>query len=115
MRQARIQISGTAYGRLAWKGQYDFAGDKVKDVWVSHFHTVAFDNHDKLHITRMLGVPPHATPGRNQRWIDNFAIAHDAPHPCTAHTFINWMYTADNGGVTCTADVRAYAPALAAG
>lgn len=31
------------------------------------------------------------------RWIDNFAIAHDAPHPCTAHTFINWMYTADNG------------------
>jgi hypothetical protein len=44
-----------------------------KDVWVSHFHTVAFENHDKLHITRMLGVPPHATPGRNQRWIDNFA------------------------------------------
>ena len=35
LRQARIQISGTAYGRLAWKGQYDFAGDKVKDVWVS--------------------------------------------------------------------------------
>ncbi|MDG2334762.1 MAG: porin [Myxococcota bacterium] len=35
LRQARIKISGTAYGRLAWKGQYDFAGDKVKDVWVS--------------------------------------------------------------------------------
>ena len=35
LRQARIQISGTAYGRLAWKGQYDFAADKVKDVWIS--------------------------------------------------------------------------------
>ena len=31
------------------------------------------------------------------RWIDNFAIAHDAPHPCTAHTFINWMYGAEQG------------------
>lgn len=25
------------------------------------------------------------------RWTDNFAIPFDAPHPCTAHTFINWM------------------------
>ncbi len=25
------------------------------------------------------------------RWVDNFAIPFDAPHPCTAHTFINWM------------------------
>lgn len=25
------------------------------------------------------------------RWVDNFAIPFDAPHPCTAHTFINWV------------------------
>lgn len=31
------------------------------------------------------------------RWIDNFAIAFDAPHPCTAHTFINWMYGGEQG------------------
>ncbi len=31
------------------------------------------------------------------RWIDNFSIAHDAPHPCTAHTFINWMWGAEQG------------------
>ena len=31
------------------------------------------------------------------RWIDNFSIAFDAPHPCTAHTFINWMYGGEQG------------------
>ncbi|MEM9202415.1 MAG: spermidine/putrescine ABC transporter substrate-binding protein [Actinomycetota bacterium] len=31
------------------------------------------------------------------RWIDNFAVPFDAPHPCTAHTFINWMYSAEQG------------------
>jgi len=31
------------------------------------------------------------------RWIDNFSIAFDAPHPCTAHTFINWMFGGDQG------------------
>ncbi len=31
------------------------------------------------------------------RWIDNFSIAHDAPHPCTSHTFINWMFSAEQG------------------
>ncbi len=31
------------------------------------------------------------------RWIDNMAVPFDAPHPCTAHTFINWILDADNG------------------
>ncbi len=31
------------------------------------------------------------------RWIDNMAIPFDAPHPCTAHTFINWLLDAENG------------------
>lgn len=31
------------------------------------------------------------------RWIDNMAIPFDAPHPCTAHTFINWMLSAEQG------------------
>ena len=31
------------------------------------------------------------------RWIDNMAIPHDAPNPCTAHTFINWLLDGDNG------------------
>ena len=31
------------------------------------------------------------------RWIDNMAIPHDAPNPCTAHTFINWILDAENG------------------
>ena len=31
------------------------------------------------------------------RWIDNMAIPFDAPHPCTAHTFINWILSAEEG------------------
>lgn len=31
------------------------------------------------------------------RWIDNMAIPFDAPHPCTAHTFINWLLDAEQG------------------
>ena len=31
------------------------------------------------------------------RWIDNFSIPFDAPHPCTAHTFINWMWSGEQG------------------
>lgn len=31
------------------------------------------------------------------RWIDNMAIPFDAPHPCTAHTFINWLLDGENG------------------
>ena len=32
------------------------------------------------------------------RWIDNMAIPFDAPHPCTAHTFINWLMDGEQGG-----------------
>jgi spermidine/putrescine-binding protein len=31
------------------------------------------------------------------RWVDNMAILADAPHPCTAHTFINFILDARNG------------------
>lgn len=31
------------------------------------------------------------------RWIDNMAITFDAPHPCTAHTFINWLLDGEQG------------------
>ncbi len=31
------------------------------------------------------------------QWVDTMAIPFDAPHPCTAHTFINWILDADNG------------------
>jgi spermidine/putrescine-binding protein len=31
------------------------------------------------------------------RWVDNMAIAKDAPHPCTAHAFINFILDAENG------------------
>ncbi len=31
------------------------------------------------------------------RWIDNMAIPFDAPHPCTAHTFINWLLDGGQG------------------
>jgi spermidine/putrescine-binding protein len=31
------------------------------------------------------------------RWIDNMAIPFDAPHPCTAHTFINWLLDGEQG------------------
>jgi spermidine/putrescine-binding protein len=31
------------------------------------------------------------------KWIDNMAIVFDAPHPCTSHTFINWIMDAENG------------------
>ena len=31
------------------------------------------------------------------QWVDNMAIVADAPHPCTAHTFINFILDGDNG------------------
>ena len=31
------------------------------------------------------------------RWIDNMAIPFDAPSPCTAHTFINWLMDGEQG------------------
>lgn len=31
------------------------------------------------------------------RWVDNMAVVIDAPHPCTAHTFINFLLDAENG------------------
>ena len=31
------------------------------------------------------------------QWVDNMAVVADAPHPCTAHTFINFLLDADNG------------------
>ncbi len=31
------------------------------------------------------------------RWIDNMVIPMDAPHPCTAHTFIDWMLDSEQG------------------
>ncbi|MEC8018359.1 MAG: spermidine/putrescine ABC transporter substrate-binding protein, partial [Actinomycetota bacterium] len=30
-------------------------------------------------------------------WTDNMALPFDAPHPCTAHTFINFILDAENG------------------
>ncbi|MEK9937658.1 MAG: spermidine/putrescine ABC transporter substrate-binding protein [Ilumatobacter sp.] len=30
-------------------------------------------------------------------WTDNMAVPFDAPHPCTAHTFINFILDAENG------------------
>ena len=30
-------------------------------------------------------------------WTDNMAIPFDAPHPCTAHTFMNFILDAENG------------------
>ncbi len=31
------------------------------------------------------------------RWVDNMAVVKDAPHPCTAHAFINFLLDAENG------------------
>lgn len=31
------------------------------------------------------------------RWVDNMMIVADAPHPCSAHTFINFILDAENG------------------
>jgi spermidine/putrescine-binding protein len=31
------------------------------------------------------------------RWVDNMAVVGDAPHPCTAHTFMNFLLDAENG------------------
>ncbi len=35
-------------------------------------------------------------------WTDNMAIPFDAPHPCTAHTFINFILDAENGAQLST-------------
>ncbi|MDX2380957.1 MAG: spermidine/putrescine ABC transporter substrate-binding protein [Acidimicrobiia bacterium] len=31
------------------------------------------------------------------RWVDTIAIPFDAPHPCSAHTFINWLLSGEHG------------------
>jgi spermidine/putrescine-binding protein len=31
------------------------------------------------------------------RWIDNMSVVFDAPAPCSAHTFINWLLSAEQG------------------
>ncbi len=31
------------------------------------------------------------------QWVDNMAVVADAPHPCTAHAFINFILDGDNG------------------
>ncbi len=31
------------------------------------------------------------------RWVDNMAVVADAPHPCTAHVFINFLLDPENG------------------
>lgn len=31
------------------------------------------------------------------RWVDNMMVVADAPHPCSAHTFINFLLDAENG------------------
>ena len=31
------------------------------------------------------------------RWVDNMMVVADAPHPCSAHTFINFILDAENG------------------
>lgn len=31
------------------------------------------------------------------QWVDNMAVVVDAPHPCTAHTFIDFILDGDNG------------------
>ncbi|MEQ8840096.1 MAG: spermidine/putrescine ABC transporter substrate-binding protein [Acidimicrobiales bacterium] len=31
------------------------------------------------------------------RWVDNMAVVVDAPHPCTAHAFMNFLLDAENG------------------
>ena len=31
------------------------------------------------------------------QWVDNMAVVADAPHPCTAHTFIDFLLDGDNG------------------
>jgi spermidine/putrescine-binding protein len=31
------------------------------------------------------------------RWVDNMSVVGDAPHPCTAHAFINFLLDAENG------------------
>ncbi len=31
------------------------------------------------------------------RWVDNMMVVADAPHPCSAHTFLNFILDAENG------------------
>jgi len=31
------------------------------------------------------------------RWVDSMMVPFDAPHPCTAHTFINWLLDGEQG------------------
>ena len=33
-------------------------------------------------------------------WVDNMAVPTSAPHPCTAHAFINFLLGAENGAAS---------------
>eukprot|EP01048_Picozoa_sp_COSAG05_P002173 COSAG05_NODE_83_length_20755_cov_5.928011_4_plen_282_part_00 len=49
----------------------------ISDVWVEGvgpngtYRKALFENHDKLFLVRMLGVPAPVIPGHDQRWVDN--------------------------------------------
>jgi len=94
--EAQELISETKDRLLAFDSdQYDellVTGDAaVTHGYSGNFLFQFFDADDPAQYTYF--VPEEG----GTRWIDNMAIPHDAPHPCTAHTFINFLLDAERG------------------
>ena len=66
-------VTGVAHG---YSGDF-FAAFDANDLWEDYAYIVPEEGAVK--------------------WVDAMAVLADAPHPCTAHTFINFMLNARNG------------------
>lgn len=76
-----LLVAGETNIAHGWNGDFFGAFDDVSD-----------DNYDAYEHYYYF-VPEEG----GVQWVDNMAILADAPHPCTAHTFINFLLDAENG------------------
>ncbi len=64
-----------------WNGDFFAAFDEISDD--------DFDAYERYYYF----IPEEG----GVQWVDNMAILADALHPCTSHTFINFILDAENG------------------
>jgi spermidine/putrescine-binding protein len=72
-----LLLSGEVVISHGFSGNYFAAFDETEDGWDRYAYLIPEEGATK--------------------WVDTMAILADAPHPCTGHTFINFLLDAQNG------------------